>query len=291
MSISPALGDAKTVDLDQGTVHYRETGSGQTIVFVHGLLVNGDLWRKVVPRLSGDFRCIVPDWPLGAHESAMKETADVSPPAVARIIRDFLAALDLSEITLVGHDTGGGICQLLIADDPQRVGRLVLTNCDAYENFLPAIIRPLQWSARLPGFGKTLAYVMRWRPTRWAVFKTLMKSPPEREVSDALTRPLLENAGVRRDTLKFLRGISNRQTLAAAASFAAFTRPVLIAWAPGDRLVFSWKYAQRLKDDFPNARLERIEHSLTFTPEDQPERLAALIADFIRDTDLNLAGA
>src|SRR3954447_8211789 len=103
MSISAALGEQKEVRLSQGTIRYRERGSGEPIVFVHGLLVNADLWRKVVPELSKDFRCIAPDLPLGSHEQPLDEGADLSPYAVAKLIADFLAALDLERVTLVGN--------------------------------------------------------------------------------------------------------------------------------------------------------------------------------------------
>src|SRR5438552_11559098 len=130
MSRSIELGEVKEVRLPQGTIRYRERGSGAPIVFVHGLLVNGDLWRKVVPELSKDFRCIVPDLPLGSHEQPVDEDADLSPYAVAKLIADFIAALDLEGVTLVGNDTGGAFCQLVITRHPERVGRLVLTPCD-----------------------------------------------------------------------------------------------------------------------------------------------------------------
>src|SRR5947208_13344393 len=104
MSISAELGQQHEVRLPQGAIRYRERGGGEPIVFIHGLLVNGDLWRKVVPELSKDYRCIVPDLPLGSHERAMSEDADLSPYGVAKLIDDFLAALDLRDVTLVGND-------------------------------------------------------------------------------------------------------------------------------------------------------------------------------------------
>jgi len=81
--------------LPQGRVRYRELGTGEPIVLVHGLLTNGELWREVAPRLAADFRVIVPDWPLGSHEIPMDDGADLSPLGLARIIADFLAELNL----------------------------------------------------------------------------------------------------------------------------------------------------------------------------------------------------
>src|SRR5690349_19337487 len=94
----------KSVDLDAGRIHYRDSGAGTPIVFAHGLLVNGTLWRKVTPLLEDRFRCVVPDLPLGSHRDAMSPDADLTPPGVARILADFIAALDLEDATLVGND-------------------------------------------------------------------------------------------------------------------------------------------------------------------------------------------
>lgn len=123
------------VTLPQGTIHIRDTGAGAPIVFVHGLLVDGTLWRKVVERLEGGFRCIAPDWPLGSHRTPMARDADLSPRGVAHLIADTLEQMGLRDVTLVGNDTGGAICQILVTERPQRVGRLVLTDCDAFDNF------------------------------------------------------------------------------------------------------------------------------------------------------------
>jgi len=95
---------------------------------------------------------------------------------------------------------------------------------------------------------------------------------------------------VRRDALKVLRGISNRQTIEAAERLRAFDRPTLIAWAPEDRF-FKLRFAERLASDIPNARLIRIEDSLTFVPEDQPERLAEAIAEFMKETRESASGS
>src|SRR2546421_6959934 len=140
----------REVQLAQGTIRYRELGAGSPIVLVHGLLANSLLWADVAPRLAEEFRVIVPDWPLGAHSLPLREGADFSPSGLARLIADFLAALDLDSVTLVGNDTGGALCQLVALDHPERIGRLVLTPCDAYENFLPLMFRPLQVLAHVP---------------------------------------------------------------------------------------------------------------------------------------------
>jgi pimeloyl-ACP methyl ester carboxylesterase len=269
----------------QGTIRYRDTGSGEPLVFVHGLLTDGSLWRKVVPPLEGEYRCIVPDWPLGSHVAPIDAAADLSPPGLAGMIADFTTALDLQPVTLVGNDTGGAICQLVATRHPDRLARLVLTDCDAYENFLPPMFRPLQVIARIPGAIWPIAQSMRLTPLRHApnAFGWLSKHGPDPEVTRAWLEPSLSSRAVRRDVAKFLRGISNRYTLEAAERLSEFDRPTLIAWAPEDRF-FKFRYAERLAAAIPGARLERIDDSWTYVSEDQPERVAELIRSFVRET-------
>jgi pimeloyl-ACP methyl ester carboxylesterase len=275
----------KEVKLPQGTIRYRDTGSGEPIVFVHGLLVNGLLWRKVTPRLESDFRCIVPDLPLGSHQPAMNPDADLSPTGLAATVAGFIEGIGLDRVTLVANDTGGAIAQITAANHSGRIGRLVLTNCDAFENFLPPAFRPLQWAARVPGLltagmqGMRLDLLRRRSPMAfgWLIKKDVKGAPLAEWM-----RPFLSNREVRRDTVKVLRGISPRYTFEAAERLRSFDRPTLIAWAVEDRF-FKLSFAERLAASIPGARLERIQDSYTFVSEDQPERLAELIAGFVRE--------
>jgi pimeloyl-ACP methyl ester carboxylesterase len=273
----------RSVRLSQGTIRYRDIGEGETLVFVHGALVNGALWRKVTPRLTSRYRCIVPDLPLGSHQTAMNPDADLRPSGLAKIIADFLAALDLTGVTLVGNDTGGALCQIVVTHYPERIERLVLTDCDAFDNFPPKMFLPLKWGAYVPGFLFELSQLMRLRVVRYSplAFGWLSKRRIENEVMDGYLKPVISSRSIRRDLGKALKGISTRYTQEAATKLADFHKPVLLAWATEDRF-FKFADAERLKKIIPNAQLEAIEDSLTFVPEDQPERLAQLIDTFMQ---------
>lgn len=277
-----APGERATVELPQGTIAYAESGSGDPAVFVHGLLVDGRLWRKVVPLLEGEMRCLVPDLPLGSHLTPMRPEADLSPPGLARLLADYVEALELERVTLVANDTGGAIAQIMAANHPERIGRLVLTPCDAFDNFLPPAFRPLQYSARVPGLLTGIMQGMRLAPVRRLpiAFGWLIKRDPDDELLADWIRPFLADRGIRRDTVKVLKGISPRHTEEAAEKLRSFDRPTLLAWAREDRF-FKPRFAERLAETIPGARLEWIEDSYTFVSEDQPERLAELITAFV----------
>ena len=272
------------VRLTHGPIGYTESGEGPPIVFAHGLLVDGLLWRKVTPLLEDRFRCIVPNLPLGSHLTPMHPDADLSPPGLAAIVAGFLEALDLEDVVLVANDTGGAISQITAANHPERIGRLVLTNCDAFENFLPPAFRPLQWAARVPGALTAMMQGMRFAPMRrlpnaygWLIKRDFDAAPTREWVE-----PYLARRGIRRDTIKVLRGIHPRYTIEAAEKLRGFDRPTLLAWAVEDRF-FKISFAEKLTGTINGATLERIEDSYTFVSEDQPERLSELIARFARE--------
>ncbi|HEV7193460.1 MAG TPA: alpha/beta hydrolase [Jatrophihabitantaceae bacterium] len=283
MSITAELGTEHDLTVGGGTIRYRECGTGAPVVFVHGLLVNGDIWRKVVPGVAkAGFRCITPDWPLGSHTLAMPE-ADLTPPGIAALIAQFLDALDLHDVTLVANDTGGAITQILITQHPSRVGRVVLTPSDCFERFFPPAFAMLPVAARVPGMTWSLVQTMRLRILQRLpiAFGWLAKRRLPNEIADSYLGPSRKSRAIRRDLTRFLRSVDKRHTLAAAALLPQFTKPVLLAWAAEDK-VFPVSLAHRLAERLPDATIVEIEDSYTFVPEDQPDVLTAHILQFVR---------
>jgi pimeloyl-ACP methyl ester carboxylesterase len=275
----------ESVTLRQGVIRYRDVGprGGEPIVFVHGVLVNGSLWDGVVSSLADDFRCIVPDWPLGSQQVALDANADLTPPAVADLVVDFLDAVDLDDVTIVGNDSGGAIAQLVATRHPAKLARLVLTNCDAFDNFPPKMFAYLRWATFVPGAITLLSQSMRLNVSRRMpfAFGRLTKRPIDSALLDSFVSPSITDRRVRRDTKKFLRGVSPRYTIEAAESLGSFDKPTLLAWGTDDKF-FPAEHARRLQALLPNARLEWVEDARALVPLDQPQRLAELISDFMR---------
>ena len=273
------------IQLSQGAVRYRDEGSGEPLVFVHGLLVNGRLWEGAVDVLREGNRCIVPTLPLGSHTEPMRPDADLSAAGVAALIAELLEALDLKKVTLVGNDSGGALCQIVATRHPARVGRMVLTNCDTYEDFPPKLFSYLKVAARIPGALTATAQSLRLKPLRRSplAYGVLTKSRIDSELLDEWVGPGLGDAAIRCDTRKFILGMDPAETMRAAEDLARFAAPTLFAWAPEDRW-FKIADAERLAASMPDARVERIPDSKTFVPVDQPRRLAELIGSFVAET-------
>lgn len=277
--MTPETSERKEIDLPAGRVRYREAGSGKPVVFVHGYLVDGRLWDGVVDRLSDRYRCITPDWPIGAQQIAMKPDADLTPPGIAATIAAFLEALDLEDVTIVGNDSGGAMSQVLVTRHPERIGRLVLTNCDTHENFPPGIFKAMPPIAALPGGMTLLAAPFRIPALARAAFRPFARTTIAPELIASWMQPGLHDPGVKRDAKKATAGMNKRYTLEAAQKLRGSQLPILLTWARGDKY-FPISYAERLASEASNARIVEIPDSKTFVPLDQPERLAMEIATF-----------
>ncbi|CAN5130969.1 alpha/beta fold hydrolase [soil metagenome] len=278
-----ALGVPREVEVPGGRIRVFERGAGDPIVFVHGALVNANLWRKVVPRLASDFRCITLDMPLGSHELAMPGR-DLSIPGLADLIADAVGALGLERPTIVGNDSGGGLTQIALSRHPDLAGRVVLTSCDAYENFPPRFFRVILWPTRFPRFARAAFAPLRIRALRSTpmAFGWLMRSELDPVAGDSYVLPILTDRAIGADFARVIRSIDPRYTLEAIAKLRTYDRPVLIAWSRDDRF-FPPADAKHLATDIPNGRLEWIDDAYTFSMEDQPERLAELISGFVRE--------
>ena len=278
----------KEAQLPQGTVRYRELGpaSGEPLVFVHGLLVNGRLWERVAPLLAENgIRCFLPDWPMGSHVVPMNEDADLGGYGQARNVADFIGAVGLERATLVGNDSGGAISQIVATEHPEVVSRLVLTNCDSFDKFPPAMFGYLKPTARIPGGMFVLAQSMRIPANRRLPisFGSLSKTRIDGDLLAEWVRPVIDSSEIRRDVGKFIRGIHPDQTRNAAEKLADFKGPALFPWGADDRF-FKITDAKRLAEIIPDARVEPIDDAKTFVSLDQPERVAQVVAAFVGET-------
>ncbi len=276
------------VELSAGPIGYEDTGGeGPPIVLLHGLLMDGAQWRKVVPELRADHRCVLPTMPMGAHRRPMKPDADLTLRGMGRIVAEFLERLDLRDVTLCFNDWCGA--QVMIADGRvDRVGRLVLASCEAFDNYPPGLPGRMAWlSAKLPGgiaLTRLTLPIRLFRQSPLAFGRMTKRGLPD-EVVRAWVEPLA-NREIRRDLRKYAgAGWAGRSDLLAATdALPSFDRPVLVAWASEDR-VMPPAHGRRLAEVFPQGRLVEIADSYTLITEDQPEELARAIRRFIRETE------
>ncbi len=270
------------VTLSAGTIHYEKSGPdrGRPILFIHGYAMGSSLWRPLAERLAGwDSMCLAPTWPLGAHSEPMREGAELTMEGIAALVAEFLDALDLDDVVLVGCDTGGAIAQVVATSTPQRLGGLVLTSCDAFENFPPggsfkALIAAAKFA---PAFRAAVA-PLRARAVRERGFGQLAHADIDNLVREWV-EPVLTNSRVREDLRRFTASMHRQTMVDAGARLPQFTKPALVAWSADDTF-FPVDDGRRLAEVMPDARFELIERARTFSMIDQPDVLAELIAEF-----------
>jgi pimeloyl-ACP methyl ester carboxylesterase len=273
-----------TVQLSTVAIDYEDTGGDLPVaVLLHGLLMDGSLWSEVVTGLAGQYRCVVPTLPLGGHRRPLSAEADCTMRGLARMVVEFLAALDLSEVVLIGNDTGGALAQLVLTEDRSRVGKAVLIACDTYDNLPPGVS------------GKALTMTGKLPPAAFGMFMQQLRLKPMRRLpisfgwltkrGDAMTRqwlaPIWEEPAIRADTVRVLRHIfGDRNVLnQAAAGFAAVPIPVLVVWASDDKIMPKGD-GRRLAEAFPRASYVEIADSYALIPLDQPQALVRELRQF-----------
>jgi pimeloyl-ACP methyl ester carboxylesterase len=269
------------VRVDGLDIEYSDTGTGPIVVFVHGVYVTGAVWNDVVAELGEGFRCIAPTWPLGAHNTST-DGADLGAEAAARRIVHFIEALDLTEITVVANDTGGGLVLASLGDpalDTSRIARLVLTNCDSYEHFPPGSFAQIVKLCRLsPAVGGAIVRLLATGPGQAFFLKAVCHTPPTKDRQREVFGAFATSAAARRDAVAVTASLDPALTLRAAPAIEAFGPPVTLAWGTQDKL-FPLDHARRLRDAFPNATLIEIPDCSAFVMLDVP----GVLADAIRN--------
>ncbi len=267
-----------SVQTASGRISYLEQGKGPVALFVHGVLLNGHLWRHQLVGLSDIRRCIAVD--LLAHGATeIASGQDVSVTANAKMLKEFLDALDIDKVDLVGNDSGGGIAQIFAALYPARVRSLTLTDCDAHDNWPPEAFKPFLAMAAAGKLRETLDAMLS--------NKDLYRSEqalgpayehPERvsdETIETYLHPFVATEQRTHDLERFLAAFDNRHTLAIENRLKALTVPTLIAWGTDD-VYFDTKWSRWLADNIPGTRARiELRGARIFFPEERPSEFNA----------------
>ncbi|OJJ16102.1 alpha/beta hydrolase [marine bacterium AO1-C] len=273
----------KKIRLGQNLLEYQEKGQGQPIIFIHGAFSNQHTWRKIIPELSKHYRCIVPNWPFGAHKQPFSPQADLTPEGITSLIYEFMEALGLEQVTLIANDTGGAYAQIFTSKYPEKVDQLILSNCEGLEIFPPKKFSSLPKMVQLPGYTRLMAQVFKRKsllkiPT---TFGLLSNSLNKEDLFDLYARNFSCNQAIRRDFKRFAIGWHPKYTQEAAVKLKDFKKPVLVMWGNEDTKLFPVKLGKRIANIFPNARFVEIPQAMTYIQEDQPMAMVQEIKGFL----------
>ncbi|MGW2700459.1 alpha/beta fold hydrolase [Streptomyces sp. NPDC001340] len=275
------------IELSAGTIDYEDSGGeGPVVVLVHGLGFDESVWSEVVTDLRPDFRVLAPVLPVGSHRRPMHPDADLSAHGIARLLAEFMDRLDLRDVTVVQNDTG--TAQLLVGVRDERIARLVLTSCEALDNYPPGTQgRLLHRASKVPG--GLFLLIQSFRFPFLARMETslggMAKKPLPKELIARWYGPLLTSRDIRRDFAKFCREVDPECYVKAAGNLPSFTRPALVAWGAEDRMMPP-ATGRRLAELLPDARYVEIPDARTLVQLDNPAALTAEIRRFVKEHPL-----
>ncbi|MBC7304874.1 MAG: alpha/beta hydrolase [Nocardia sp.] len=275
-----------TVEIPAGRIHYRERGEGPPVVLLHGLLMNHTVWDSVIDALPTGFRYVLPDLPLGAHPEPLRAGVDLSLRGLNHLVADFLAALDLREVTLVHSDWGGALFLTAYGLD-ERIGRLIIFPSEAFDNFPPGLPgKTAALASALPG-GVVLALrqmrvgLLRRSPL---MFGWMARSPLPDALVHAWTEPGLRDPRIRADLLAYTRsGFDKRELIANTEALQHFPGETLIVWSSAGK-VMPREHGHRLAALIPRARLVEIDDAYVLSMLDQPAAVVAAVTEFLTTT-------
>ncbi|MFF8878245.1 alpha/beta fold hydrolase [Streptomyces flaveolus] len=270
------------IELSAGTLEYEDTGGeGPVVVLLHGLAHDATVWREVIAGLRAGHRVIAPTLPYGSHRRPLSRPP--TPDLVNELIAEFLDRLDLSDVTLVESDCGRA--QTVAARHPERLARLVLISCEAFDNYPPGLAGKLIGLAcRVPGGVPLLVRTLGLRILRRLPvgIGALTKRPVPDAIVDGWLRPLRTDPAIRRDFRHYHTHVRRGELLEAAQGLRRFDRPALVVWALED-LMMPRDHGRRLAELLPQGRLVEVEDTRTLIAEDQPELLTSLLREFVAE--------
>ncbi len=271
----------RSVATPSGRISYVEHGEGPVALFLHGVLLNGYLWRHQLAALGDLRRCIAVD--LLAHgATAIDPTQDVSSTANAAMLPEFLDALGIDKADVVGNDSGGGIALIFAANHPERLRSLALTDCDVHDNWPPEAFKPFLKLSADGGLRGALEGMLGNKAFyRSAEALGPAYEHPERvtdETIETYLRPFLASPQRVRDLERFLAAFDCAQTVAVEKRLRALEVPTLVVWGTDD-VYFDVRWSRWLADAIPGARRRiELEGARLFFPEER----AATLNDELR---------
>ncbi len=197
----------------------------------------------------------------------------MSVTANARMLAEFLDALKIDRVDLVGNDSGGGICQIFAALYPERVRSLTLTDCDAHDNWPPEAFKPFVAMVAAGGLPETLKAMLADK----SVYRSPQALGPAYEKPEAVSdetieiylQPHLRSAARTNDLERFVMAFDNQHTVSIEDRLRRVQAPTLIVWGTDD-IYFDLTWSRWLEKAIPGTeRRVELKSARIFFPEER----------------------
>src|SRR5438552_9379651 len=275
ISAAPLARTKRKIRTFAGDVAYLRKGQGPALLLLHGIPSSSYLWRDVIDPLAATFDVLAPDL-LGYGDSDKRLDADLAIAAQARYMVAFMESIGVHQAAVVGHDIGGGIAQLMAADEPQRVARLILIDSVVDNNWPVADIARLKEAA----WDQIMVNIDLRKGLRKGLEAGIVtEGRVTDELVDEWTRPF-QDLGGRRAYLRAARALNNRDLVSRSKHIEEIEKPTLIVWGANDKFLET-QWAEALKHKLRDTAVEIIDPGGHFLPLDRPDAVTEAITRFL----------
>jgi len=262
-----------------GALAYHDEGSGPAVVLLHGFPLSSYLWRGLIPALASRHRVIAPDL-LGLGSSDKPAGAALDIRAQAGYVNELLAHLEVDRVALIGHSTGGGIAQLMV-EARDDVEALVLIDSIAFDRWPTRAVGEIQVVAAQDETHDAAELVVR-STLRLGTVEDLLTEEDVR----AYLEPWAPPAPV--DPLfRFARALDGIGLERLEHAMASWELPTLLLWGEDDPF-HPADVAERLNAAIPSSALGLVPGCGHFLPEEAPETIFPIIAEYLRANYLRI---
>ncbi|MGA3228446.1 MAG: alpha/beta hydrolase [Candidatus Binatus sp.] len=273
----------KFAETASGRIAYVESGTGPAALFVHGFPLNGFAWRGALEDLAATRRCIALDlMGLGYTEVGVEQNLEFDQQAA--MIAGFLDRLGLSQVDLIGNDTGAGISQVFAARYPSRLRSLTLTNCEVHDLWPNAMLKSVLDQFADPSIIATLNAMLQSPAVARQAFSSVYEDPehiPD-EAFKIYFEPVLSSDQRSRNLRRFA-SLGNVQVMVSVApQLRELAVPTQVVWGDADT-VFDVKSVDWLKNNVGGVRrVIMVPRGKLFFPEEHPKLMSVLLREFWR---------
>lgn len=272
------------LDVGAGEVAYRRVGSGPDVLFVHGWPVSSATYRRLLPHMVDHVTCHLIDLP-SAGSSRVTQTTPLSIEQHVNSVRRVVDLLELSEVAVVGHDSGGMIARHAMAGDDRMVAMGLIDT--EQSRGLSVRFRLFVANRRVPGFGSALGW-LAGKPALRRNGLVLGDAFADRsfldgEFDEFFLKPLANDADYRSAALKVFKSFDDRLVHDLGALHSRIDVPVQLVWGEEDKF-FPVEWAREMVADFADAQLTVVPGAGLFAHEERPAEVAAALLPVLTGT-------
>nr|WP_320166811.1 alpha/beta fold hydrolase [uncultured Methylophaga sp.] len=251
-------------------LHYQESGEGTPLIIIHGLFGSADNWRSMAKYFSRFYRVISVD--LRNHGRS-PHSDEQNFTVMAEDIKELCEAMELGQVSILGHSLGGKVAMMFAAMYPQLVSKLIVVDISPRQYF----------SAHTPLMDAMMALNLSQFTRRTEVDDALAESIPDKAVRQFLLMNLVSEQETFqwRINLPALKA-NYPELMAAVCEDITFTMPSLFVYGELSDYVTE-EDRQQISSQFVHAEFNGIEKAGHWVQAERPQQFKKVVEEFLQN--------